>query len=107
MAGRVIQSTTGAAIKTPPLDRITIYAPDGTPHTCAPVDAREILASGNGYTAEPPVVEAIIAEVFNEQQPKQQPEPDNAAPAVSPETASEAEPVASPRRAGRPRKFSE
>ena len=37
---------------------VTIYAPDGTPHTCAPVDAREILASGAGYTSAPPVDDA-------------------------------------------------
>ncbi len=29
---------------------MTIYAPNGAPHKCSPVDAREILASGNGYT---------------------------------------------------------
>lgn len=38
---------------------VTIYAPDGSPHKCAPVDAREILASGLGYTAEPPVAGAV------------------------------------------------
>ena len=57
-------------------ERITIYAPDGTPHTVAPVDAREILASGNGYTAEPP------AQVVNEQQQEQQPVASDTAPAV-------------------------
>lgn len=49
-----------------PFERVTIYAPDGTPHTVAPVDAREILASGSGYTATPP------AQVSNEQQSEQQ-----------------------------------
>lgn len=48
--------------------QITIYAPDGSPHKCAPIDAREILASGNGYTAEPPA-----PKVEDEQQPEQQP----------------------------------
>lgn len=32
---------------------VVIYAPDGSEHRCTPVDAREILESGNGYTAEP------------------------------------------------------
>lgn len=60
-----IQSTSGGPIRSASPQSITIYAPDGKPHTCAPVDAREILASGNGYTAEPP-------EVKNEQSSEQQ-----------------------------------
>lgn len=49
-----VQSTSGAAIQSPSRERITIYAPDGSPHTVAPVDAREILSGGLGYTSEPP-----------------------------------------------------
>lgn len=37
-----------------PPSSVTIYAPDGSPHTVAPIDAREILASDAGYTSEPP-----------------------------------------------------
>jgi hypothetical protein len=37
-----------------PSERVTIYAPDGSRHECSPVDAREILAGGSGYTAEKP-----------------------------------------------------
>src|SRR5262245_530621 len=44
----------------------TIYAPDGSPHTCTPADAREILLAGLGYTAEPALPSA------DEQQPEQQ-----------------------------------
>src|SRR5262245_3572072 len=44
----------------------TIYAPDGSPHTCTPADAREILSAGLGYTAEPAILSA------DEQQPEQQ-----------------------------------
>ncbi len=63
-----VQSTSGGLIRSASRQSITIYAPDGTPHTCAPVDAREILASGTGYTAEPPAkVEAH--EQPSEQQP--------------------------------------
>ena len=51
-----------------PPERVTIYAPDGSPHDCAPVDAREILASGNGYTLEPSS-KGISGEQSREQQP--------------------------------------
>lgn len=62
-------TVTGQPIKVAPMpSQITIYAPDGSPHKCAPIDAREILASGNGYTAEPPA-----PKVEDEQQPEQQP----------------------------------
>lgn len=75
----------------------TIYAPDGTPHHCAPTDAREILAGGLGYTAEPPkspetsnllTGEAIFDQSYvdvekketeREQQPEQQSKPDDTA----------------------------
>lgn len=63
--GGPIQSTSGRVITHPPLQWATIYAPDGAPHHCSPVDAREILAAGIGYTLEPP-------EVVDEQQPEQQ-----------------------------------
>lgn len=62
-----VTTTKGKAVLRPSLDSITIYAPDGTPHVCAPVDAREILASGNGYTAEPPA-----AKVKRDEQPREQ-----------------------------------
>lgn len=62
--GGPIQSTSGRVITHPPLQWATIYAPDGSPHRCSPVDAREILAAGAGYTLEPP-------EVVDEQQPEQ------------------------------------
>ena len=34
---------------------ITIYAPDGQPLKVAPVDAREIVEGGGGYSYSPPV----------------------------------------------------
>ena len=48
------QTTRGQKLKAKPPEMMTLYAPDGTTHHCAPVDAREILASGAGYTTEPP-----------------------------------------------------
>lgn len=66
-----IITTDGKAITSPSRDFMTIYAPDGTPHECAPIDAREILAGDGGYTAAPP-------QKHDEQQPEQQPVVDNA-----------------------------
>jgi hypothetical protein len=60
----------------PAPDYVTIYAPDGSSHKCAPVDAREILAAGLGYTAEPPA--AVVEPESDEQQPEQQPVTDDA-----------------------------
>lgn len=37
-----------------PPEVVILYAPDGSPHKCSPVDAREILAANLGYTTEPP-----------------------------------------------------
>lgn len=59
------QATDGRAVNPPVPDFVTIYAPDGSPHICAPVDANEILAAGAGYTRQRP-------EVVVEQQPEQQ-----------------------------------
>ena len=51
------------AAKTPRMpSMVTIFDPEGKPHVCAPIDAREILASGVGYTREPVVVVASPAE---------------------------------------------
>lgn len=55
-------TTDGKPLNKASREFVTIYAPDGTPITCAPIDARESLASGFGYTMEPP----------NEQQSEQQ-----------------------------------
>lgn len=93
MAERPVQSTSGEPIRSAPPDRIMIYAPDGTPHTVAPVDAREILASGSGYTVTPP------AEVALEQQPIEQPV-DGDAPAAG-EAVAETDAGAGSRRASR------
>lgn len=60
-----IITTDGKAITSPSRDFVTIYAPDGTPHECAPIDAREILAGDGGYSAEPP-------QKHDEQQPEPQ-----------------------------------
>ena len=50
------------AAKTPRIpSMVTIYDAEGNPHVCSPIDAREILASGNGYTKEPVVVVASEA----------------------------------------------
>lgn len=46
-----------------PPEVVTIYGPEGTPHRCSPVDAREILASGNGYTAEAPGTDQPVTSV--------------------------------------------
>lgn len=97
-----IQSTSGGPIRSASRDTITIYAPDGSPHTCAPVDAREILASGNGYTAEPPVIE-----VSNEQPREQQPINGNpvaeaaSTAAESPSAESEPDAASGPKRGRR------
>lgn len=49
------QTTSFTPITAPkPPEHITLYAPDGLAQAYAPVDAREILASGRGYTTEPP-----------------------------------------------------
>ena len=64
-----IRTTSGYEIHHKSPEFVTIYAPDGSPHSCAPVDAREILAGGLGYTSAPPLVSLI----FDEQQPEQQP----------------------------------
>lgn len=64
--GGPIQSTSGRVISNPPLQWVVVYAPDGSPHRCSPVDAREILAAGNGYTVAPPEVKA------DEPEPEQQ-----------------------------------
>lgn len=61
-----IVTTSGKAIKQPSRDTLTIYAPDGSPHVCAPVDAMEILRASTGYTTEPP--EGAIREQQSEQQ---------------------------------------
>lgn len=45
------KTTGGQSIKHGSPDFVTIYAPDGKEHICSPVDAREILASGAGYTS--------------------------------------------------------
>lgn len=85
-----------------PRNTITLYAPDGSPHICAPIDAREILASEAGYTETPP----IKPEVAVEQQSEQQPIGGDVAPADEADSGSEADGDESvtPRRAGRPRK---
>lgn len=88
------QATDGRAVIKPPVpDFITIYAPDGSPHVCAPVDVNEILASGAGYTKEPlakkplptgeDTIETALAQVEarSEQQPEQQSILDDAAEA--------------------------
>lgn len=50
------------AAKTPRMpSMVTIYDPEGNPHVCAPIDAREILASGVGYTKEPVAIVASQA----------------------------------------------
>jgi hypothetical protein len=53
-----------------PPESIRLYGPDGSGRLYAPIDAREILASGNGYTAELPQPEQGVAD---EQPRKQQP----------------------------------
>jgi hypothetical protein len=80
------QTTRGQKLGEKPPEVATIYSPDGKPHQCAPVDAREILARGLGYTAEPPASltgEAIFDQAYaevekkkaaREQQSEQQPE---------------------------------
>ncbi|MBK9316913.1 MAG: hypothetical protein IPM55_22105 [Acidobacteria bacterium] len=76
---------------------ITIYAPDGSPHKCAPVDAREILASGLGYTAEPPVAGAVVEVVVDETSEREHVEltPDiDAATTTKAAIAGKAKPVA-------------
>ena len=67
-----VMTTDGKAIQTPSRESITLYAPDGSVWTGAPVDARAILAAGLGYTTDPPAKHA------DEQQPEQQPILDNA-----------------------------
>ena len=95
-----VQSTSGGLIHSASRDSVTIYAPDGTPHTCAPVDAREILASGNGYTAEPPEAKGT-----DEQHAEQQSINDNAASgeadhAASAAVSDESKPVSGANRRG-------
>lgn len=71
MAEKHAQTTRGQKLGEKPPEVWTVYAPDGTPHSCAPCDAREILSGGLGYTSEPPA----LAEQSNEQQPEQQSKP--------------------------------
>lgn len=103
-----IQSTSGQVIKDMPRQTVTLYAPDGTPHVCAPIDAREILASGAGYTETPPVKPR---EVIVEQQSEQQSIAGDAASAETGDSGSDAETgdggdeSNAPRRPGRPRKI--
>lgn len=66
-----VLTTDGRAIHSPSREFVTLYAPDGTTWTGAPVDAQEVLMSGQGYSTEPPAKQA------DEQQPKQQPVADN------------------------------
>jgi hypothetical protein len=79
MAETKSQSTRGQMIGEKPAEFVTLYDSNGDPHKCSPVDAREILAGGYGYTSEPP------QRKVNEQQPKQQPESGNSV--AGPETA--------------------
>jgi len=81
-------TTDGKTIHSSSRDAVTIFAPDGSPHVCAPVDAREILEAGLGYTADPPTKGAAI-----EQQPKQQPVVDNA---VEQDAEGDTEPAEAP-----------
>lgn len=89
MADIKAQTTRGQMLGEKPPEVWVVYAPDGTSHQCSPVDAREILAAGLGYTTEPPaavqaltgdnIVNAAYAQVTKrEQQSEQQPEHDNA-----------------------------
>lgn len=48
-----------APTKPPSPSSVTIYAPDGSPHVCAPIDAKEILASDAGYTPQPQKAAAV------------------------------------------------
>lgn len=59
-------TTSGKAIKAPSRDFVTLYARDGSSFQCAPIDARESLASGFGYSLTPPGAS-------DEQQPESQP----------------------------------
>jgi hypothetical protein len=82
MAEIKAQTTRGKMLGEKPPEVWTVYAPDGTPHKCAPCDAREILAAGLGYTSEPSaaapltgetIIDAAYAEVSkHEQQSEQQ-----------------------------------
>ena len=80
-----VMTTDGKAIQTPSRESITLYAPDGSVWTGAPVDARAILAAGLGYTTDPPAKHA------DEQQPEQQPILDNATEPEAEGNESEAE----------------
>lgn len=100
MAELKAQTTRGQSLGEKPPEVWTVYAPDGTEHKCAPCDAREILAAGNGYTAEPPaappapltgedIINAAFAEVAKrEQQPEQQSIISDDTAAAATETAS-------------------
>lgn len=114
MAEKNAQTTRGQMIGDKPPEVRTVYGPDGKPHVCSPLDAREILAAGAGYTAEPPAPqapltgEAIIDQAYaeveklkaeREQQPEQQPKSDDLAagtetgsgPEVKPDAPSSAD----------------
>lgn len=78
-----LTTTSGKAIQQPSRDLITLYAPDGSSFQCAPVDARESLASGYGYSLTPP-------ESANEQ-PSEQQSVNGDAPEVSAKAQSEGE----------------
>lgn len=47
------QSTLGKPIETPIQEAVTLYGPDGSIWKGAPVDAREVLATGNYFTEKP------------------------------------------------------
>lgn len=79
-----VTTTGGKAIKKPFSDSVTIYGPTGAPHVCAPVDAREILLSANGYTAEPPAPN--VAKVADEHNFSNPDAPKGAASALATET---------------------
>lgn len=64
------QTTRGQKLGEKPPEVATVYGSDGSPHSCSPLDAREILAAGLGYSSEPP---AKPSEAKVEQQPEQQP----------------------------------
>lgn len=80
-----VLTTDGRAIHSPSREFTTLYAPDGSTWTGAPVDAHDVLASGQGYSTEPPAKQA------DEQQSEQQPVAGN-----DPEQTAEGEAESSP-----------
>lgn len=76
MAELKAQTTRGVMLGEKPPELVTLYAPDGTSHSCSPVDAREILAAGLGYTTAPltggTIINAAYAEVAKREQQSEQ-----------------------------------